>query len=173
MAITALYPINLLSHDDHPDWKVQRFPFTDVGPEVLAKMWPGFLVKFDATAQAVLPALAADDALLGGILLDIGCWDMANPTDRTVTVALSGSFNKRAIHYANAWAESVPSALSPAAIQRLRSLEIFLDPSVPSGDGPVPTGPDGPVTDPGGPEKLSSGALTIAAALFSGRCYPA
>ena len=111
---SALFPINLLSHDDDPDWKVQRFPFTDAGPEVLAKMLPGFLVKFDATAQAVL--------------------DPANPNDRTVAVALNGSFNQRQIHYANAWSQgSSPTPLSAAAIQRLRSLDIFLDPSVPTG----------------------------------------
>jgi hypothetical protein len=130
---SALFPINLLSHDDDPDWKVQRFPFTDAAPEVLAKMLPGFLVKFDATAQAVLPALIADDAVLGGVIVDLGL-DPANPNDRTVAVALNGSFNQRQIHYANAWSQgSSPTPLSPAAIARLRSLDIFLDPSVPTG----------------------------------------
>jgi hypothetical protein len=124
---------NLLSHDDDPDWKVQRFPFTDAAPEVLAKMLPGFLIKFDATAQVVLPALIADDAVLGGIIVDLAI-DIANPTDRTVLVALGGSFNQRQIHYANAWSQgSSPTPLSAAAIQRLRDLNIFLDPSVPTG----------------------------------------
>jgi hypothetical protein len=134
MAIKSqLFSYNLLSHDDDPDWKVQRFPFTDAAPEVLAKMLPGFLVKFDATAQAVLPALAADDAVLGGIIVDLAI-DAANPTDRTVLVALEGSFNQRQIHYANAWSQGgSPTPLSAAAIQRLRDLAIFLDPSVPSG----------------------------------------
>ena len=77
--------------------------------------------------------------MLSGVIIDVAS-DQTNPTDRTVTVALSGSFNVKAIHYANAWSEGVPSALTPAAIQRLRSLEIFFDPSVPSGDGPIPTG---------------------------------
>lgn len=130
---SAVYPINLLSHDPDPDWKIQRFPFTDAAPEVLAKMLPGFLVKFDATAQNVLPALAADDAALGGVIVDLAN-DPANPNDRTVAVALSGSFNQRQIHYANAWSQgSSPTPLSAAAIQRLRALEIFLDPSVPTG----------------------------------------
>jgi hypothetical protein len=129
----ALYPYNLLSQDPDPDWKIQRFPFTDAAPEVLAKMLPGFLVKFDATAQAVLPALAADDAVLGGVIVDLAT-DPANPTDRTVAVALSGSFNQRQIHYANAWSQGAsPTPLSVAAITRLRLLEIFLDPSVPTG----------------------------------------
>jgi hypothetical protein len=129
----ALYPINLLSHDADPDWKLQRFPFIDAAPEVLAKMLPGFLIKFDATAQSVLPALAADDAVLGGVIVDLAL-DPANPTDRTVAVALGGSFNQRQIHYANAWSQgSSPTPLSPAAIQRLRDLNIFLDPSVPTG----------------------------------------
>jgi len=134
MAIkSALYPINLLSHDDDPNWKLGRFPFVDAGPEVLAKMLPGFLVKFDATAQNVLPALAADDALLGGVIVDLPA-DPANPTDRTVAVALSGSFNQRQIHYANAWSQgSSPTPLSAAAIQQLRDKSIYLDPSVPTG----------------------------------------
>lgn len=133
MIKSSIYPINLMSHDDDPDWKIQRFPFTDAGAEVLAVMLPGYLVKFDATAQAVLPALAADDANLGGIIVDLPI-DPANPADRTVAVALSGSFNQRQIHYANAHAEGgSPSPLSPAAIQRLRDLQIFLDPSVPTG----------------------------------------
>jgi hypothetical protein len=134
MAIkSAYFPINLLSFDDDPDWKVQRFPFTDAAPEVLAKMLPGFLVKFDATAQAVLPALAADDALIGGVIVDLNI-DPANPTDRTVAVALEGSFNQRQIHYANAWSQgSSPTPLSPAAIQQLRDKGIYLDPSVPTG----------------------------------------
>ena len=134
MAIKSqLYPTNLLSHDDDPDWKVGRFPFTDAAPEVLAKMLPGFLIKFDATAQAVLPALAADDAMLGGVIVDLAI-DPANPTDHTVLVALEGSFNQRQIHYANAWSQgSSPTPLSPAAIQQLRDKGIYLDPSVPTG----------------------------------------
>ena len=133
MIKSAFYPVNLMSHDDDPDWKIQRFPFTDAGTETLAVMLPGFLVKFDPTGQAVLPALAADDANLGGIIVDLAI-DPANPTDRTVAVALSGSFNQRQIHYANAHAEgSSPTPLSPAAIARLRDLQIFLDPSVPTG----------------------------------------
>jgi len=130
---SALYPINLMSHDDDPDWKIQRFPFVDAAPEVLAKMLPGYLVKFDATAEKVLPALAADDAGLGGIIIDLPI-DPANPADTTVAVALSGSFNQRQIHYANAWSQGgSPTPLSAAAIQRLRDLQIFLDPSVPTG----------------------------------------
>lgn len=130
---SQLFPINLLSHDEDPDWKIQRFPFVDAAPEVLAKMLPGFLVKFDATAANVLPALAADDALLAGIIVDLPT-DPANPTDRTVAVALSGSFNQRQIHYANAWSQgSSPTPLSVAGVARLRDMNIYLDPSVPSG----------------------------------------
>lgn len=130
---SALYPINLMSHDDDPDWKCQRFPFTDAAPEVIAKMLPGYLVKFNATADGVLPALAADDAVLGGVIVDRPD-PQDDPTKPTVLVALSGSFNQRQIHYANAWSQgSSPTALSAAAIQRLRDLQIFLDPSVPSG----------------------------------------
>lgn len=134
MAIkSALYPVNLLSHDDDPNWKVVRFPFTDAAPNVIGKMLPGYLVKFNATADGVLPALAADDALLGGVIIDLP--DLAtNPLDTTVAVALSGSFNKRQVHYADAWSQGAsPTPLSAAAIQKLRDLQIFLDPSVPSG----------------------------------------
>jgi hypothetical protein len=128
-----VFTYNLLSHDDDPDWKTQRFPFTDAAPEVLAKMQPGYLVKFNATADGVLPALAADDALIGGIIVDKPD-PQDDPTKPTVLVALAGSFNQRQIHYANAWSQgSSPTPLSPAAIQRLRDLQIFLDPSVPSG----------------------------------------
>lgn len=128
----ALYPVNLLSHDDDPDGKVVRYPFTDAAPQVIAKMLPGYLVKFDATMTHVLPALAADDAVLGGIIIDLP--DPYNTGDVTVAVALSGSFNQRQIHYADAWSQGgSPSPLSPAALQRLRALQIYLDPSVPTG----------------------------------------
>ena len=130
---SQLYAINLLSHDDDPHWKVKRYPFTDAGAETLAVMHPGFLVKFNATGDAVLPALAADDAVLAGIIIDKG-GDLANPDDTTVAVALSGSFNQRQIHYADAHAQpNAPTPLSVAAFARLRDMNIFLDPSVPSG----------------------------------------
>lgn len=134
MAVKSqLYPVNLLSHDEDPDWKVVRYPFTDAAPEVLAKMLPGYLVKFNAGLTAVLPALVADDAVLAGIIVDLAI-DPANPTDTTVLVALSGSFNQRQIHYANAWSQGTsPTALSAAAITRLRDMDIYLDPSVPTG----------------------------------------
>jgi hypothetical protein len=130
---SALYPINIMSHDDDPDWKIQRFEFVPVAPETLDKMHVGYLVKFDATAMKVSPALAADDAALGGIIVDLPD-PQDDPTKPTVAVALSGSFNQRQIHYANAWSQGPsPTALSAAAIQRLRDLQIFLDPSVPTG----------------------------------------
>jgi hypothetical protein len=129
----ALYPINLLSHDPDPDWKTYRYPFTDAAPETLAKMLPGYLVKFNAGGTAVLPALAADDAVLAGVIIDLAT-DPANPTDTTVAIALTGSFNQRQIHYANAWSQGQsPTALSAAAIARLRAIQIFLDPSTPTG----------------------------------------
>lgn len=128
----AIFPVNLQSHDDTPNWKAVRYPFTDAAPEVIAKMLPGFLVKFNAGQTAVLPALAADDAILGGVIIDLP--DPSNPGDITVAVALRGSFNQRQIHYANAWSQGAsPTPLSVAAIQRLRDLEIYLDPSVPTG----------------------------------------
>lgn len=130
---SQIFPINLLSHDDDPNWKVVRYPFVDAGPEVIAKMLPGYLVKFDAALTHVLPALAADDAALGGVIIDLPD-TYVNPGDTTVAVALSGSFNQRQIHYADAHAQGgSPTPLSPAAIQRLRAIQIYLDPSVPTG----------------------------------------
>lgn len=130
---SQVYPVNLLSHDDTPNWIVKRYPFVDAGAEVLAKMLPGFLCKFDAAGTSVAPALAADDAALGGVIVDLPD-TVANLGDRTVAVALRGSFNQRQIHYANAHAEgSSPSPLSAAAIARLRALQIFLEPSVATG----------------------------------------
>jgi hypothetical protein len=133
MIKSQLFPVNLLSADSHPNWKVVRYPFTDAAPEVLDKMMPGFLVKFNAGGTAVLPALAADDAVLAGVIVDPPDL-LSNPDDTTVAVAFSGSFNQRVIHYANAWSESPPSALSVAAIERLRDVGIYLDPSVPNGE---------------------------------------
>jgi hypothetical protein len=130
---SAIYPVNLLSHDDSPNWKVVRYPFTDAAPEVIAKMVPGFLVKFNAGLTAVLPALAADDAVLAGIIVDLPDGTV-NPTDTTVAIALTGSFNQRQIHYANAWSQGAsPTPLSAAAITRLRAIQIYLDPSTPTG----------------------------------------
>jgi hypothetical protein len=129
----ALYPVNLLSHEDDPHFIPRRYPFTDAGSEVLAKMQPGYLVKFNAGETAVLPALAADDAVLAGVIIDLPD-TVANPTDVTVAVALTGSFNQRQIHYANAHSQGgSPTALSVAAKARLRDVGIFLDPSVPTG----------------------------------------
>jgi hypothetical protein len=128
-----VFAINLLSHDDTPGLIPRRYPFTDAAPEVLAKMLPGYLVKFNAGRTAVLPALAADDAVLEGIIADLPD-TVSNPTDTTVGIYLTGSFNQRQIHYANAWSQGgSPTALSAAAIARLRDMNIFLDPSVPTG----------------------------------------
>ena len=129
----AFYPINLLSHDDDPDWKVVRYPFTDAGTEVIGVMQPGYLVKFNANRNAVLPALAADDATLEGII--VGLPDPEDdPANPTVAVALNGSFNQRQIHYADAHLAAYPTPpppLSAAAVARLRDMNIFLDQTVP------------------------------------------
>lgn len=128
MAIKAdqFYPINLVSHDKQPQWKVKRYPFEGV----IDGMQAGFLVKFNATGDGVAPALAADDALLGGIIVDL---PDPGETSQTVAVALEGSFNFNQIHYADPAAQSPPAPLSPAAIARLRDLGIYLDPAVPGG----------------------------------------
>jgi hypothetical protein len=122
---------NLMSHDDEPGWKVSRYPFAAAGGPALSTMKPGYLLKFDATRANVNPALAADDALLEAVLIDLPT-DAANPTDVTVGVAFNGSFDKNQIKYADG-----TTPLSAAAVARLRDMEIFLDPAVPTG----PTSP--------------------------------
>lgn len=126
------YPVNILGEGSGPDWKVQRFPFIGVGAETIDKMQAGYLVKSNAAGTAVEPALAADDAKIGGIIVDLP--DPGDdPTKPTVAVAMQGTFNRNQIHYASAHAESPVVALSVAAIDRLRTLNIFLDPAVPAG----------------------------------------
>jgi hypothetical protein len=129
----AFYPINVLGEGSGPDWKVFRYPFTDTGAETIAVMQPGYLVKFNAAGNAVLPALAVDDAVLGGIIVD-----KPDPGEQSVTVAVAvqGTFNRNQIHYADAHAVVPPAGpppLSAAAVERLRTLNIFLDPAVPAG----------------------------------------
>jgi hypothetical protein len=129
---SAFYPINLLGAEEHPNWVVKRFPFTDVAPEVIGKMQAGYLVKFNATLDAVLPALAADDAALGGVIVDL-----PDPTDLstapTVGVLISGTVGD-VVHYANAWTQGAsPTPLSAAAVQRLRDINILIDKNIKSG----------------------------------------
>ena len=52
----AFYPINILGLGDGSDWKVFRYPFIAVGPETLAVMQPGYLLKFNAAGNSVEPA---------------------------------------------------------------------------------------------------------------------
>jgi len=122
---TTFNPVPLLSHDDDPNWKVRRYPYS--GGPALATVKPGYLVKFDATLATVLGAVPADDALLGGVILDVPN-DPANPTDTTVTVALMGSFDKNTVKYADG-----TSPISAAGTIQLRDVGIFLDACVPGG----------------------------------------
>lgn len=126
------YPVNILGDGVGPDWKVYRFPFVAVGTETIDKMQAGYLVKNNAAGTAVEPALIADGATLDGIIVDLP--DPGDdPTKPTVAVAVQGTFNKNQIHYASAHAENPPVALDVATIERLRTLNIFLDPAVPAG----------------------------------------
>jgi hypothetical protein len=132
---TQFYPINILGLDTSSDWVVFRYPFTNTGAETIDVMQPGYLVKFNAARNAVLPALAVDDAVLGGIIVDKPDPgdDPANPT---VAVAVQGRFNRNQVHYADAHAvvpPAGPAPLSVAAVERLGVLGIFLDPAVPAG----------------------------------------
>lgn len=121
---------NLLSHDDEPDWKVVRYPFTDAGAITVAAMKPGYLIKFDAPRANVLGAVGADDAVLEGIIVDLpDNTDVpAGAATKTVAVALMGSFDKNSIKYADG-----TQPLTAAAVARLRDMGIFLDPATPSG----------------------------------------
>jgi len=123
---TTFKPANLQSHDDDPSWKQVRLPFTDAAGALIANMQPGYLVKMNATNDGVLGALAADDAALAGVIIDLP--GAEETTVKTVAVALSGSFDKRTVKYADG-----SSPLSAAAIVRLRDMSIFVDDTVPSG----------------------------------------
>jgi hypothetical protein len=127
MAISPItfnvYP--LLSHDDDPDWKVVRMPYN--GGPALNTIKPGYLCKFGATRVDVAGAVTADDAALEGVIIDVPN-DPANPSDTSVAVALTGSFNKNVIRYADG-----TQPISVAGVTRLRDMNIFLDAAVPSG----------------------------------------
>lgn len=130
----AFYPINILGLGDGTDWKVFRYPFTPVGTDTLDKMQAGYLLKFNAAGNAVEPALAADDASLDGILVDLP-EPGDDPAAPTVAIAVQGTFNRNQVHYADAHAVVPPQGpppLSAAAVERLRTLNIFLDPAVPA-----------------------------------------
>jgi hypothetical protein len=121
---TTFLPVPLLSHDDDPHWKVVRFPV--VGGPALNTLKPGYLVKFGATLADVAGAVAADDAVLAGVIVDLP--DPNNPSDTTVAVAVSGSFDKNTVKYADG-----ATPISVAGVQRLRDMNIYLDAVVPGG----------------------------------------
>jgi hypothetical protein len=123
---TTFLPVPLLSHDDDPHWKIVRMPYN--GGPALATIKPGYLVKFGATRVDVAGAVAADDAVLEGVIIDVGGTDPANSGDTTVAVALSGSFDKNTIKYADGGA-----TISAAGTARLRDMGIFLDAAVVGG----------------------------------------
>jgi hypothetical protein len=121
---------NLQSWDDDPDWVTRRFPFTDAGALTILVAKIGHLVKFDATAANVLGAVAADDAALAGVIVDLpDNTDVpVGPATKTVAVALSGSFDKNTVKYADN-----TSPISAAGLATLRAKQIYIDPATPSG----------------------------------------
>jgi hypothetical protein len=124
---TTFLPVSLLSHDDDPHLKIVRMPYAAAGGPALSTMKPGYLVKFDvATRASVNPAVALDDALLEGVIIDLP--DPNNANDTTVAVALTGSFNKNTVKYSDG-----AQPISAAGVARLRDMMIFLDAAVPSG----------------------------------------
>ena len=123
---TTFNPVQLLSHDDDPNWKVVRLPYT--GGPAIATIKPGYLCKYAANRQSVLGAVAADDAALEGVIIDVGGTDPANPNDTTVAVALTGSFDKNQIKYADG-----ASPISAAGVTALNSHQIYLDAAVVGG----------------------------------------
>jgi hypothetical protein len=122
---TTFLPVPLLSHDDDPNWKVLRYPV--VGGPALATLKPGYLIKFGATRVDVAGAVAADDAVLEGVIIDVPN-DVANAADTTVAIALQGSFDKNAVKYADG-----AQPISAAGVARLRDMGIFLDAAIPGG----------------------------------------
>jgi len=125
---TTFLPVPLLSHDDDPNWKIVRMPYTAAGGITLALVFVGALVKFGAARADVLPAVAADDAVLEGVLIDKGGSDPGNPSDTTVAVALTGSFDKNTVKYADGGA-----TISAAGLKRLHEVGIFVDAAIPGG----------------------------------------
>jgi hypothetical protein len=126
----SLFFSNLLSADDEPDWKVKRYPYTDVGALTLAAAKVGHLIKFDATRSTVEGAVGADDAVLEGIIVDLPDNTDApvSPNPKTVAVALMGSFDKNQILYSD---NTTP--VSAAGLARLHLCGIFLDTATPAG----------------------------------------
>jgi hypothetical protein len=122
---------NLMSADDEPDWKVKRYPYTDVGALTLAAAKLGHLVKFDATRATVEGAVGADDAVLEGIIVDLpdNTDTPVAPAVNTVLVALMGSFDKNQILYSD---NTTP--VSAAGLARLHAMGIFLDTATPAGN---------------------------------------
>jgi len=128
---SVAYP-NLLSHDDDPSHVIRRYPFTDGGGGNIGQMKVGHLVKFNAGRTEVLAAVGAagaDDATVEGVIEDIpDNTDVpSGAAHKTVAVGLQGSYDKNTVGYQDG------TALSTAAIARLRSLGIFLDPATPAG----------------------------------------
>jgi hypothetical protein len=121
---TTFLPVPLLSHDDDPHWKLLRLPV--VGGPAIGTLKPGYLVKLGATRVDCAGAVAADDAVLEGVIIDLP--DPNNASDTTVAVALTGSFDKNTVKYADG-----ASPISAAGVARLRDMNIFLDACVPGG----------------------------------------
>jgi len=115
---------------DSEDWFVRRYPYTDAGALTVAVAKIGHLVKFDATRSAVLGAVAADDAALEGIIVDLpdNTEVPSGANKKTVAVALNGSFDKTTVMYSD---NTQP--ISAAGLARLRDMNIFLDPATPAG----------------------------------------
>ena len=125
---TTFNPVPLLSHDDDPNWKVERYPLTANGGNTIATVKPGYLVKFNAGRNGVIPALAADDALLEGVILDKDYDDVTNAAGTTVGIARTGSFDKNTIKYGDG---SQP--ISAAGLTTLNSHQIYLDAAIAGG----------------------------------------
>lgn len=122
--------LTLLGEGSGPDWKIHRYPYDAASTVVLADLFAGALLKFNAAGDKVIGAVAADDAVLGGICVDLP--DVTDdPLNPTVAIALQGTFDENNIHYADDPAAPF-TALSAAAKDRLRTLGIFLDPAVPA-----------------------------------------
>ena len=120
---TTFVPVPLLSHDDDPHWKIIRLPV--VGGPALNTLKPGHVAKIATTRDSCAGGLAADDAALEAVIIDVP--DPNNASDTTVALALTGSFDKNTVKYAN------NATLSDAAVARLRDMNIYLDACVPAG----------------------------------------
>jgi len=128
MAIKDSVNFTNLPSFDYEDTYTRRYPVT--GGIAITALFIGALVKFDATRANVQGAVATDDAVLEGVVVDLpDNTDVPSGANvKTVAIAQAGSFDKNTVKYADG-----TTPISAAGLARLRDMAIFVDPATPSG----------------------------------------